>query len=365
MKLFPESAAIQLEFDKIKMLLTEHCKSEYAKSKAQNLRIHTRKDFIDTELQQSHEFKQLIQHTQYFPLDHILNLQKDIQLLSSPGAALAGEQFIHLKKLAVSVQAIFRWFDNERRIGYPALATVIENTYFVKKIIELIDEVLDETGVVLDNASEDLQRIRMSLYRRRNELRRVFEKVIAKLNKAGYATDIEESFSNGRRLVAVFAEHKRQVKGILHGESDTRKTAFIEPEETIELNNEIHSLENEERKEVIRILRQVTAHLSVYAELLKVYHTVTGEYDFIKGKAKLAIDLNAEFPVVVDKAHIHLVNAYHPLLYVYNKRASKPTIPVSITLDDKSRILVISGPNAAGKTVTLKTVASLVNLAGQ
>ena len=359
MKLFPESAAVQLEFDKIKFLLEEHCKSEYAKNKAAHLRIHTRKDFIDVELQQSHEFKQIVQHAQYFPNDYVLNLQKDIKLLSIPGAVLTGEQFVQIRKLATSVQAIFRWFDNERRVGYPALAKIIENTYFEKKILELLDEVLDDVGVVKDNASEELQKIRMSLYKRRNELRRVFERVIAKLNKAGYSTDIEESFSNGRRVVAVFAEHKRQVKGILHGESDTRKTAFIEPEETVELNNEIYSLENEEGREVLRILRQLTTNLSVYAELLKTYHVVVGEYDFAKAKAKFAIDINGEFPLVLDKAHIELKNAFHPLLYLYNKKSGKTTIPVSITLDDKSRILVISGPNAGGKTVTLKTIGLL------
>lgn len=359
MKLFPESAAVQLEFDKIKILLEEHCKSEYAKNKAAHLRIHTRKDFIDVELRQSHEFKQIVQHAQYFPNDYVSNLQKDIKLLSIPGAVLTGEQFVQIRKLATSVQSIFRWFDNERRVAYPALVKIIENTYFEKKILELLDEVLDEVGVVKDNASEDLQKIRMSLYRRRNELRRVFERVIAKLNKAGYSTDIDESFSNGRRVVAVFAEHKRQVKGILHGESDTRKTAFIEPEETIELNNEIYSLENDERREVLRILRQLTAHLLLYAELLKTYHEVVGEYDFARAKAKFALDINGEFPMVHDKAHIELKNAFHPLLYLYNKKSGKTTIPVSITLDDKSRILVISGPNAGGKTVTLKTIGLL------
>jgi len=359
MKLFPESAAVQLEFDKIKQLLVDHCKSEYGKTRAADLRIHTRKDYIETELRQSHEYKQIAQNAQYFPNDYILNLSKDIKLLGIPGALLGGEQFVQLRKLAVSVQSIFRWFDNERRVGYPAMAIVIDNTYFEKVIIEMIDNVLDEVGTVKDNASTDLVKIRMALYRKRNELRRVFERVVARLNKAGFSADIDESFSNGRRVVAVFAENKRMVKGILHGESDTRKTAFIEPEETIELNNDIISFENEERKEVLRILKQLTADLSVYSPLLKTYQDVVGEYDFIRAKARLAIDMYGEFPTVVDRAHIHLVSAYHPLLYLYNKKSQKPTIPVNITLDDKSRILVISGPNAGGKTVTLKTVGLL------
>jgi DNA mismatch repair protein MutS2 len=149
------------------------------------------------------------------------------------------------------------------------------------------------------------------------------------------------------------------VKGVLHGESDSRRTAFIEPEETMGLNNEIHELENSERKEVYRILRDLTKQLSVYAPLLTTYHAVVGEYDFIRSKASLAIDMQAEYPVVSDKAHVHLVKACHPLLYLYNRRSGKPTIPVDVSLDEKNRILVISGPNAGGKTVTLKTVGLL------
>ncbi|HWB26575.1 MAG TPA: MutS2/Smr-associated SH3 domain-containing protein [Chitinophagaceae bacterium] len=356
MKLYPESADVQLEFTKIKALLVEHCKSEHAKNKAENLRIHTRKEYIELELQQSNEFKLLLVQSQYFPNDYVLNISRELKLLSIPGASLGGDQFLLVRKLAESIEKIFRWFDNERRLAYPALAMVIKDTYFEKLVPELIDDVIDETGAVKDTASEDLQKIRMSLFRKRTELRRVFERVVAKLNKAGYTADIDESFSNGRRVVAVFSEHKRQVKGILHGESDSRKTAFIEPEETIQLNNDVYTLENDERKEVQRILRALTANLSVYSGLLHVWHQIVGEYDFIRAKAKLAVDVNGNYPNVVDKAIIDLKDAYHPLLYLYNKKTTKKTIPVNLTLDDKSRILVISGPNAGGKTVTMKTI---------
>lgn len=359
MKLYPESAYIQLEFDKIKALLAEHCQAEYARNKANNLRIHTLKEYIDTELKQSYEYSQLLRNGIYFPNDHILNLSNELKLLAIPGAVLSGDQFIQIRKLAESIERIFRWFDSERRAAYEALAKVISNTYYEKKIIEMIDIVIDDQGQVKDNASPELKEIRMSLYRKRNELRKVFEKIVSRLNKQGYLAEIEESFMNGRKVVAVFAEQKRTVKGILHGESDSRKTAFVEPEETIELNNQVYELENAERKEVYRILRDLTAKLSVYSSLLTTYHVIVGEYDFIRAKAKLAVDINAEYPLVVDKAHVHLVNAFHPLLYLYNQRAKKPTIPVTITLDDAKRILVISGPNAGGKTVTLKTVGLL------
>ena len=359
MKLYPESAYVQLEFDKIKELLAAHCQCEYAQQKAAQLRIHTHKKFVDTELRQSHEYKQLIQNAVYFPNDYILNLSRELKLLSIPGAVLQGDQLLQIRKLAESMEKIFRWFDAERRQAYGALAEIIEGTYYEKAIIALINEVVDEIGRVKDSASTELRDIRINLYRKRTELRRVFEKIIAKLNKQGYLAEIEESFMNGRRVVAVFAEQKRMVKGVLHGESDSRRTAFIEPEETMHLNNEVSELETLEQKEVYRILKQLTARLSVHAGLLSVYHSTVGEYDFVRAKAKFALDVNGEFPVVLDKAHVHLVQAFHPLLYLYNKRSNKPTIPVSITLDDKQRILVISGPNAGGKTVTMKTIGLL------
>jgi len=359
MKIFPESALVQLEFDKIKALLTDQCNTEYARAKAGDLRIHTRKEFIELELRQTHEFKLLTSAGQYFPNDQTLNLSRELKLLGIPGATLTGEQFMQIRRLAEGMQSIFRWFDTERKTAYPALARVITHTQYEKSIIAAIDEVLDESGIVRDNASEELANIRLSLYRKRNELRRAFDRILSRLAKSGYVADIEESFLNGRRVVAIYAEHKRQVKGILHGESDTRRTSFVEPEETIELNNDVFSLEHAESREVNRILRELTQRLSGHAPLLSVWHDVLGEFDFIRAKARLAGEMNANYPQLMDKAHVHLRQAYHPLLYLYNRKNQKPTIPTNISLNEKDRILVISGPNAGGKTVTLKTVGLL------
>ena len=224
MKLFPESSTHQLEFDKIKNLLALHCQTEFAKDKANNLFIHTKKEFLEPQLQQSHEFKLLLQNHLPFPADHVFNLAKQLKLLHIEGAVLDGEQFLEIRKLTENIRQIFRWFDGERKLAYPALALVISETYFEKIIIELIDDVLDETGNVKDSASENLAAVRMSLYKKRNELRRIFNRIVDRLNRQGYLSDIEESFMNGRRVLAVFAEQKRMVKGILHGESDSRQT---------------------------------------------------------------------------------------------------------------------------------------------
>lgn len=359
MKLYPESASVQLEFDKIKALVTDKCRTDYAKTKAHDLRIHTRKEFIERELKQTHEYRQLLQNSIYFPNDFVSNLSKELRLLSIQNSIFFGEDLVSIRKLVLNVEAIFRWFNAERKTVYTGLADVISGTYYEKVILQLINDVVDDNGNVKDNASLDLQSIRTNLYRKRNELRRLFDRIVSRLNKQGYLAEIEESFMNGRRVLAVFAEQKRTVKGILHGESDSRRTSFIEPEETIELNNQIYEFENDERKEVHRILKELTKQLSIYASLLSTYHTIVGEYDFIRGKASLALDMQGEYPVVIDKAHVQLVKAYHPLLYLYNKKTQKATIPVDLSLDEKSRILVISGPNAGGKTVTMKTVGLL------
>ena len=317
---FPESALGQLEFDKIRDLLTEKCKSAFAREKAASLRIHTRLEYIQIELQKTSEFKTLLEQGQYFPNEENLNLAREIRLLGLSGASLSGDQFLQIRKLADALRQIFHWFDRERRLAYSGLASVIKDSYYEKAIIQFIDEILEENGQVRDKASPELADIRMSLFRKRNELRRLFDRIVSKLNKSGFVAETEEAFLNGRRVVALFAEHKRQVKGILHGESDSRRTSFIEPEETIGLNNEIFSLEHAESREVHRILRDLTNRLSVFAPLLNTYLEITGEFDFIQGKARLAIDIQGIHPNLQDGSHIHLIRAIHPLLFLYHKK---------------------------------------------
>lgn len=359
MKLYPASTLQQLEFDKVKTLLAGYVRTNYARRKAEDLRIHTKKDIIETELKKVSEYASLLEGGGNFPNDFTHDLSRDLKLLSIPGATLSGEQFLLIRRLADNTSAIFRWFDNDRRDAYPAMSGVIRDNYYEPVIKEMIESTLDDAGVVKDSASEELAGIRMNLYRKRNELRRLFDRIVSRLNKNGYLADIEESFMNGRRVLAVMAEQKRMVKGVIHGESDSRRTSFIEPEETTELNNTIFSLEHEEGREVQRILKQLTANLSMYASLLTSWFDISGEYDFIQARAKLANETGGTMPKLTDKSLVNLVNAVHPLLLLFNRKAGKPTIPVNLELNEQQRILVISGPNAGGKTVTLKTVGLL------
>lgn len=358
MQLYPANAAEALEFNKVCALLLQKCRTDAARDRVANIRIHTHKDHALRDLQQAQEFKNILLSGDHFPNDFTRNIHKELKLLSIPGGVLSGEQLLSVQQLAFTIRDILLWFKKNNDL-FPVLRALSDKVVYEKKITDTIGAVIDETGNVRDNASKELMSIRADLSRARSEVRKVFESVLRKLSKAGYLADIGESFLNGRRTAAVLAEYKRIVKGILHGESDTQKTVFIEPEETTELNNEIFSLERAEGREIQRILAQVTKDLSVWAQHLEGYYHICGIYDFIRARALLAVDMNANLPILTPHPGLKLEKAYHPLLYLHNKQAGKPTIPLNLQLDRQQRILIISGPNAGGKTVSMKTVGLL------
>ncbi len=268
------------------------------------------------------------------------------------------EQFYNIRELTLSIESAFHYFKLHPDI-YPALQEIIFQTKYEKNIALYIEAIIDIDKTVRSNASQELLQIRTDLAKKRIELNRQFEKAIARLSKEGMLVETEQTIRNGRRVVAVFSEHKRQVKGFLHGLSDTGKTSFIEPEETVEINNRLYELEQEERREIVRILRELTAKLKPFHGLLAQYQDIIVQYDLLYAKAKLALDMNGAMPVVSKQSIVHLIKAYHPLLLLHNKKQKKETIPLSLQLNHEKRILIISGPNAGGKTICLKLVGLL------
>ncbi|MEI8280283.1 MAG: DNA mismatch repair protein MutS [Bacteroidota bacterium] len=358
MHLYPAHAAEGLEFNKICLLLKGKCRTNDARERVEQMRFHTRLDYVQKALLQTSEFKATLQGSDQFPNDFTRDINKELKLLSVPGAVLDGEQLLSMQHLALNIRDILLWFKRYNDL-FPNLLSLTDRITYEKEISSIIAAVVDDRGVIRDNASRELMSIRSELNSVRQELRRSFEGILRKLSKLGYLADISEAYLNGRRVVAVLAENKRIVKGILHGESDSQKTVFIEPEETIELNNDIFSLERAEQREILRILAQATADLSVYYPQLASYYSLCGIFDFIRAKALLAQDMAAIMPRLSPHPGVSLIKACHPLLYLHNQQVGKPTIRLNVTLDRQNRILVISGPNAGGKTVSMKTVGLL------
>ncbi len=359
MRIYPDTALQQLEFEQIKTLLTGYCGTDQSREQSRALSISIKKDEILLALQQTDEYLHLLKQQQTIPGDFGTNLTKELRLLEISGGVCSEGALMELRRMLEATAQLFRWFTIERRQAFRALYSLVGALQYEEKILELITGVLDDSGNIKDHASAALRNIRADLHTGRHSLRRAFDHILKKLQRQGYVAEIEESFLSGRRVVAIFAEHKRAVKGILHGETESRRIVFIEPEETIELNNEVFSLERDERQEIYRILQKLTAELSIYAPQLKAYYRLIGSIDFVRAKARLALSMQACIPELTDDKGIHLKEAFHPILLLQNKKSEKTTIPLNLSLNPKNHLLIISGPNAGGKTVTLKTIGLL------
>ncbi len=358
LQLYPKNASESLEFDKIKLILLRNCRSTSAKKRVETMKLQSGLQIIDHTLKQTLEFKNTLDSGDYFPNDFIDSLEKELQLLGISNAALQVNELQKIRNLAHNTKNIINWFKGKQEL-FPSLFSIIKDINYEKDILKIITKVIDDNGLLKDDASPRLLKIRLNLDAERNQLRRTFEGVVRRLAKQGYLADISESFLNGRRTVAVQSEFKRIVKGIFHGSSDTQKTVFIEPEETIEINNLIFSLEHEEKKEIQAILIQTTTELSEFQSELSNYYRISGIFDFIRAKAVLAQEMKATLPRLSNHPGIELINAFHPLLQLQNQKTGKETVPLNLKLDRKNRILMISGPNAGGKTVSMKTVGLL------
>ena len=358
MLLYPTHTLEKLEFDKIRILVAQYCRSESAKQIALALEPMTDPHEVRKNLLHVKDYRQINITGSHFPLDYVTDLSKELSLLAITDAVLDQESFVKIKRTAICIEGVFRFFTANEGL-YPHMESIVSGIYYEKNIVVLINGVFDENAQIKDNASKELLDIRNRLSKKRNELSRAFAQILQRFSKLGILTDSGQSIRNGRKVVSIVAESKRQVGGIIHDESDSGKTAFVEPAETVNLNNEIFELERAEEREVYRILRELTSHLAAYRQLIESYQSVLTKYDFIQAKAKFANELNASYPILSDKPVINLRKAVHPLLYLHQKKAKKETIPLHIKLDDANRILVISGPNAGGKTICLKTIGLL------
>ncbi len=358
MDFFPSDTDKQFEFDKIKQLVVQHCRCAPARELAQAIKPVKNVERLMLLLSQCDEYKRIVEHKMHFPDSTFTDLSKEIGLLFIQGSVIGEEQFSNIRSVSDVVNTIIA-FLTEKQKQYPSLFKIIESLYITTEIIDAINHIIDVHGEVKSSASKELGEIRRDLSAKRRESDRRFRSFVNDLKKLGWLRDNEENFYNGRRVLSVLAEHKRDVKGLVHGSSDTGKTSFIEPYNTIEINNEIADLEQSEKREVYRLLKQLTDDIRPHKELIKNYQTALTAIDFTRAKALLAIDINGRLPQMEKQPTIKLVKAYHPLLFLQNKQNKKATIPLNLDLDVQNRILIISGPNAGGKSITLKTVGLL------
>lgn len=358
MRLFDKNTLSVFEFEKVRKYVEENCRNASSKRLANGLGPIDDRDDCKLQLAQLNEFTSLLRNKAALPDTLFQDFEAECNALAVEGSVLTEKQLINIKVVSSTVNDVIKFFSSKADL-FPALQELIGNVYKTDDIIKAIDVIVDETAYVRSSASKELSSIRADLSKKTRESDRKFRQFVNELNKLGWIRENEAGFYNGRRVLAVLSEFKRDVKGLIHGSSETGKTTFIEPQDTVALNNEIADLQNSERREVYKLLRKLTNELRPYEVLIKNYHILLTTLDFIRAKAYFAVELNAHLPIIEKDPCIDLHNAVHPLLYLQNKASAKKTIPMSISMDRKQRIVIISGPNAGGKSITLKTVGLL------
>lgn len=358
MQHFDEHVIIDLEFDLIRVMLHDHCKGDTARMRAAELAPLTNRRAVIAALEETEEFRRVKTEEHGFPALEYGELHGEIRTLRIQDSVLSEESFSKLSDAARLVNAMLVFFD-KREEDYPKLVALFHSVYYHTAINEAIEKVFDIRGKIRDDASPELYRIRQELAANRRKINRNFNKVLKDLGDKGWLADTREGFVNERRTLAILSSHKRKIQGVAQGASRTGTITFVEPQANVALNYEMESLKDDERKEIFRILRALTAEVRAYLPLIEAWQELLTELDFIHARTRLALDLDARMPGISEEPEIELIRAYHPILLLSNEKQGLQTHPQNLRLDKFSRMLVISGPNAGGKSVTLKTVGLL------
>lgn len=356
-KLIPDDLYQKLEFDKVLEILMGNCLGELGKEAIRNQEIFKDVATVGRLLKEVNDYKTTIDERHNFPLRNYEDLEEDLKMLDIPGYVLAIEGLQRINIVLLQIADIFKFFSKTSfREDYPNLHNIIKGVHFDAELQKEIVRVIDKEGEIRPNASPELERIRKRKVSKRKELDKKFRMIIKDYQSKGFLTDNLEAFRNGRRVLSVPAEHKRKIRGIIHDESATGKTVFIEPEAIIEINNELFNLESEENREIYRILRALSEILRPYTVVMRNYQSALIRYDVVQSKAVMARQMKAQMPKLVDKPSINWQNAFHPLLLLKNNKSGQKTIPFDLTFHDDNRILVLSGPNAGGKSISMKSI---------
>lgn len=347
-----------LQFDRIKNLVQQRCHSKQGKLYCEDIQPQSHSKNILTELNQTNELKLIIGAKGYFPGIEHEDISNELNYLGLEGSLLQEAQLLNLVKTLEVSNTLVRYLQSKKNT-MPFLFDLAKDLEVFDFVVDEIHKIIDSEAQVKNNASPELSRIRKQIAEKRRESDKRFYNYINELRKHGYLRENEESFFNGRRTLAVLVEHKSEVPGFVHSKSESGKTIFIEPGVTIGMNNDVAELEIDEHREINRILRELCALIRPYAAGLKAAYKFLTYIDFVKAKAEFAVDLKACLPEIKEGFELNVVEAYHPLLYLQNKRFGKTTVPLTLELNQKDRIIVISGPNAGGKTIALKTIGLL------
>ena len=366
--IYPNNFEHKLGFDEIRRLLKERCLSTLGKEKVDEIAFSTDAVQVNEWLTQAREFRRLQAEKDDFPLQYFFDVREAVSRIRLENTHLEEDEVWDLRRSLETIANIVRYLEQgaeetasgELNYPYPALHSLTEGVTTFPAMIRRIDSILDKFGKIKDSASMTLASIRHELEKTQGSISRTLYTILHAAQKEGLVEkDAAPTMRDGRLVLPVAPQVKRRINGIVHDESATGKTVFIEPAEVVEANNKVRQLEAEERREVIRILTVFTDEVRPHvAEILESYQFLA-QIDLIYAKTQLAELTKAFEPTVEDKPHLDWIRAVHPLLQLSLEKQGKSVVPLEISLTQPKRLLIISGPNAGGKSVCLKTVGLL------
>ena len=368
---YPDNFESKTGFTEIRQLLTERCLSPLGKDKVAALRPSTDASLVNRLLREVSEFRRIQEEADDFPLQYFFDVRQSLSRLRLEGTHLEERELFDLRRSLETILNIVKFLNRTRggetsdgappvEYAYPTLHELSVGTPTYPTHIRDIDHVIDEYGKIRDNASHRLFTIRQELSRMEGSISRTLYSILRTAQSEGLVDkDAAPTLRDGRLVLPVAPAMKRKIRGIVHDESATGKTVFIEPAEVVEANNRIRELESEERREIIRILTELSKELRPHVDGMLLSYELLAAIDLIRAKAELARLTGALEPLVEDRPHIDWIRAVHPLLLLSLSRQGKKVVPLDIMLTREKHILIISGPNAGGKSVCLKTVGLL------
>lgn len=358
---FPINFETKIGFDKIRQLLKQQTISVLGEEKVDQMQFSSDYNLVLQTLSQTEEMQRLLnEESADFPLANIYDLREGLARVRVEGLYLDAAELFDLRRSLETVSSLVKYLENKEQDQYPELRLLIEDVAVFPLVIQRIEGILNKFGRIKDNASPELARIWKDLLQVQGSVSRTLQSILRQAQADGLVEkDAQPTMREGRLVIPVSPAYKRRLKGIVHDESATGKTVFIEPAEVVESNNRLRELESEERREIIRILVDFANFLRPYLEDIFSSYDFLATIDFISAKAKFSTELKAIKPNVLNECLIDWQKAIHPLLYFSLKKQGKDIVPLDITLNKGKRILLISGPNAGGKSVCLKTVGLL------
>ena len=361
--IYPSNFENKIQFSEIRSLLKGYCLCQLGKDKVDEMAFSSDVAVINTMLRQTREFRRLQEESDDFPLQFFFDMRESVKRIRLEGTHLEENEIFDLRRSLETIAAIVRFLDrgsDEGVYDYPTLHELTEGVLTFPEILRRIDQILDKYGKVKDSASPALADIRMQLHKAEGSVSRTLYNILRAAQSEGLVDkDVTPTVRDGRLVVPIAPGLKRKIKGIVHDESSTGKTVFVEPTEVVEANNRIRELEAEERREVVRILVDFTKLVRPYVNEIIYAYLLLAEIDFIRARAEFAALVGGIEPEVQAAPVIDWISSRHPLLWLALKKQDKPVVPLDITLTRDRHILIISGPNAGGKSVCLKTVGLL------